>query len=388
MTMSNIFDFDASVSDGWAAFRDELTTCLTGLQADGSVRVTAPSSEVDGAGPAAVFTINDDDEVRCHLSPTILGQGRELSDDELSLLMALEWDSICEDECIVECSRDEAERVVLAATGVMQELWQVLHPSFLLTVEEQPAKPIQHTGFQPAGQTQLQDLVDASLERMTGSAPHKDDDGDITFTVNDETSWLCVDVNDPVIEMFTNLAVDVDDSAAASAAIMDFSRKWPDIKFVLVDSYVRVSIRMDATVFTDAVLRSTMTKWFEFLTEGSGDVAAVVTEARSAAEDADESLPAGLMCLLQLDDDDVGPLTTREIAAVCDFDRDAILHYIKVCEEQRFSWRSSIYDALERQDEEEAAACEHEEKAWAATTKSLRAALRFVVLSGRLDGVR
>ena len=386
--MSNIFDFDASVSDGWAAFRDELTTCLTGLHADGSVRVTAPNSEVDGAGPAAIFTITADDELRCHLSPTILGQGRELSDDELSLLMELEWDSISEDECIVERCRDEAEHVLLAATGVMQELWQVLHPSFLLTAEEQPAEPIQHTGFQPAGQSQLQDLVDAALKRMTGCAPRKDDDGDITFTVNHETSWLCVDVNDPVIEMFTNLAVDVDDSAAASQAIMDYSRKWPDIKFVLVDSYVRVSTRMDATVFTDAVLQSTLTKWFDFLTEGAGDVAAVVAEAHPPVEDTDEGLPAGLMCLLQLDDDDVGPLTTREIAAVCDFDRGAILRYIKVCEEQRFSWRSSIYDALERQDEEEAAACEHEEKAWAATTKSLRAALRFVVLSGRLDGVR
>lgn len=386
--MSNIFHFDASVSDGWAAFRDELTTCLPGLQADGSVRVTAPSSEVDGAGPAAVFTITADDEVRCHLSPTILGQERELSDDELSLLMALEWDSICEDECIVERSRDEAEHVVVAATGVMRELWQVLHPSFLLTVEEQPAEPTQHTGFQPTGQSQLQDLVDAALERITGCAPHKDDDGDITFAVNEETSWLCVDVNDPVIEMFTNLVVDVDDSVAASAAIMEFSRRWPDVKFVLIDSYVRVSIRMDATVFTDGVLRSTLTKWFDFLTEGSGEMAAVVAEAHPPVEDADEGLPAGLMCLLQLDDDDVGPLTTREIAAVCDFDRDAILHYIKACEEQRFSWRSSIYDALEREDEEEAAACEHEEQTWAATTKSLRAALRFVVLSGRLDGVR
>ena len=386
--MSNIFDFDASVSDGWAAFRDELTTCLTGLHADGSVRVTAPNSEVDGVGPTAVFTITADDEVRCHVSPTIPGQDRELSDNELSLLMELEWDSISEDECIVERCRDEAEHVVGAATGVMQELWQVLHPSFLMTLAEQPAEPIQHTGFEPAGQTQLQDLVDAALERMTGCAPRKDDDGDITFTVNDETSWLCVDVNDPVIEMFTNPAVDVDDSAAASAAIMNISRKWPDIKFVLIDSYVRVSIRTDATVFTDAVLQSTLTKWFDFLTEGAGDVAAVVAEAHPPVEDTDEGLPAGLMCLLQLDDDDVGPLTTREIAAVCDFDRGAILQYIKVCEEQRFSWRSSIYDALEREDEEEAAACEHEEKAWAATTKSLRAALRFGVLSGRLDGVR
>ena len=95
--MSNIFDFDASVSDGWAAFRDELTTCLTGLQADGLVRVTAPTSALEAISPAATFTVTADDEVRCHLSPTILGQGRELSDDELSLLMALEWDSICED---------------------------------------------------------------------------------------------------------------------------------------------------------------------------------------------------------------------------------------------------------------------------------------------------
>lgn len=388
VTMTNIFDFDASVSDGWATFRDELSTRLTGLPTDDSVQVTAPSSELDGTVPTATFTITSDDKVRCHISPTIPGQCRELSDDELSLLMALEWDSICEQECVVERSRDEVELVVLAATTAIQELWQVLHPSFLQTADEQPAEPVAYRGFQPSGQSQLQNLVDAALERMTGHAPHKDDDGDITFAVNDETSWLSVDANDPVIELFTNVAVEVRDSAAASAAIMDFSRKWPDIKFVLIDSYVRVSIRMDATVFTDAVLRSTLIKWFEFLTDGSADVASVVADAHPKVEETDEGLPAGLMCLLQLDDDDVGPLTTREIAAVCNFDRDSILRYIKVSQQQRFSWRSSISDALERDDDEEAAACEHEEKAWAATTKSLRAALRFVVLSGRLDEVK
>lgn len=120
-------------------------------------------------------------------------------------------------------------------------------------------------------------------------------------------------------------------------------------------------IRIDATVFTDAVLRSTLIKWFDFLTDGSGEASSIVAQAGVTVDEEDEPLPAGLMCLLQLEDEDVGPLTTREIAAVCDFDRDAILHYTKVSEEQRFSWRSSVYDSLEREDEEGAAACEHGE---------------------------
>ncbi len=386
--MSNIFDFDASVADGWAAFGDELAAQLTGLEASNSVRVTAPHAAQDGSGPSASFTITPTDEVRCRVGPTLLELDRDLDDHELQVLMDLGWDSITEDECVVERGRDEIEHVVQAATGLIQELWQVVHPTFLLTVEEQIAEPLEHIGFQVAGQSQLRDLVDAALERMTGSKPNKDDDGDITFTINDETTWLCVDPSDPVIAIFANLVVDVRDPAGASAALMDFSRKWPDIKFVLIDSCVRASIRMDATVFTDAVLRSTLIKWFDFLTDGSGEVASVVAKAGASVDEPDTALPAGLMCLLQLDDDDVGPLTTREIAAVCDFDRDVILHYIKVSEEQRFSWRSSIYDALEREDEEEAADCEHEEKAWMETVKSLREALRLVVLSSRLDEVR
>lgn len=385
--MSNIFDFDASVTDGWAAFADELATQLTTLQASDYVRVTAPNAALDGSGPSAYFTLTGDDEVRCRVGPTLLGADRDLDDYELQVLMDLGWDSISEDECVVERGRDEVDHVVQAASGLIQELWQVVHPTFLLAVEERRTEPIQHIGFQTSSQKQLQDLVDAALERMTGSMPNKDDDGDITFTVNDETSWLCVHPSDPIIEMFANLAVDVRDSAAACAALMGFSRQWPDIKFILIDSYVRVSTRMDATVFTDAVLRSTLIKWFDFLTDGSNEIASVVSPAGVTVDEEDEPLPAGLMCLLQLDDEDVGPLTTREIAEVCDFDRDAILHYIKVCEEQRFFWRSSVYDALEREDEEEAAACEHEEKAWMETVKSLRAALRLVVLSSRYDEV-
>ncbi|MCZ4552252.1 T3SS (YopN, CesT) and YbjN peptide-binding chaperone 1 [Gordonia rubripertincta] len=385
--MSNIFDFDASAADGWAAFRDELATRLTGLQASATVRVSAPNAALDGSGPAALFTVTDDDEVRCVLGPTLLGLAREIDDAELSLLMELEWDSICADECVVERPRDEIELVVNAATAVMQELWQVVHPTFLLTVHETPpSTPI--IAVQPTGQAHLRALVDDAVERMTGSAATKDDDGDITFTVNDETSWLCVDAADPVLEMFANLPVDVQDSTTASAALMTFSSTWPDIRFVLHESHVRVSIRMDATVFTDAVLRSTLIKWFDFLTEGSGEVAKVVARAAPDVEVTDGGLPAGLMVILQLDDTDHGPLSPHEIATICNFDRDDILQYLRVSEEQELSWRSSIYDALSREDEEEAAACEHEEKAWSATVKSLREALRLVVLTSRLDEVR
>ncbi|MBA4021690.1 MAG: hypothetical protein C0482_04950 [Gordonia sp.] len=385
--MSNIFDFDASAADGWAAFRDELTTRLTGLQASDTVRVSAPNAALEGSGPAALFTVTDDDEVRCVLGPTLLGLEREIDDAELSLLMELEWDSICEDECEVERPRDEIEVVVNAATTVMQELWQVVHPTFLLTVHETPpSTPI--IAVQPSGQSHLRALVDDAVERMTGSVPNKDDDGDIVFTVNEETSWLCVDAADPVLEMFANLAVDVQDSVRASAALMAYSSRWPDIRFVLNESHVRVSIRMDATVFTDAVLRSTLIKWFDFLTDGSGEVAKVVAQATPDVEVADEGLPAGLMVILQLDDTDHGPLSPHEIATICNFDRDDILQYLRVSEEQELSWRSSIYDALVREDEEEAAACEHEEKAWSATVKSLREALRLVVLTSRLDEVR
>ncbi|WP_207843001.1 T3SS (YopN, CesT) and YbjN peptide-binding chaperone 1 [Williamsia soli] len=385
--MSNIFDFDASAADGWAAFRDELATRLTGLQALDTVRVSAADATLDGSGPAALFTVTDDDEVRCVLGPTLLAQDREIDDDELSLLMELEWDSICEDECEVERPRDEIELVVNAATVVMQELWQVVHPSFLLTVHETPA-PAPVVAVKPTGQSHLRDLVDAALERMTGSTPNKDDDGDVVFTVNGETSWLCVDSGDPTIEMFTNLAVEVRDSAAASEALMAYSCKWPDIKFVLHDGHVRVAIRMDATVFADAVLRSTLIKWFDFLTDGSGEIKEVVAEAGAAVDGSGDTLPAGLMVILQLDDTEHGRLSPHEIATICEFDRDAILQYLRVSEEQELSWRSSIYDALSREDEEEAAACEHEEKAWSTTVKSLREALRLVVLTSRLDEVR
>lgn len=183
--MSNIFDLDASVTDGWAAFADELATQLTTLQASDYVRVTAPNAALDGTGPSAYFTLTADDEVRCRVGPTLLGVDRDLDDYELQVLMDLGWDSISEDECVVERGRDEVDNVVQAASGVIQELWQVVHPTFLLTVEERRTQSIEHIGFQTSNQKQLQDLVDAALERMTGSTPNKDDAGDVTLTVND-----------------------------------------------------------------------------------------------------------------------------------------------------------------------------------------------------------
>ncbi|PXW31263.1 UNVERIFIED_CONTAM: hypothetical protein DES50_10529 [Williamsia faeni] len=62
---------------------------LIELQISGSVRVTAPNAALNGSGPSAFFTITVDDEVRCHVGPTLLGLDRDIDDDELQLLMDL-----------------------------------------------------------------------------------------------------------------------------------------------------------------------------------------------------------------------------------------------------------------------------------------------------------
>lgn len=101
-------------------------------------------------------------------------------------------------------------------------------------------------------------------------------------------------------------------------------------------------------------------------------------EAALPENDSEPDLPGGLLTLLQLDPNGVGALDAGEVADVCDRDRDTILEYIRISEEQVIGWRSDDADAAVDEDEREA--CEHEAAGWQQTVDALRAALRLITL--------
>ena len=98
------------------------------------------------------------------------------------------------------------------------------------------------------------------------------------------------------------------------------------------------------------------------------------------ASAADDGLPPELLTLLHLDPNGTGDVTPELAADIFHHDRDLILDFIRQSEEQTISWRQSAERAeAKADDDDEAAVCDGERRAWQQTVDLLRAALRVVV---------
>lgn len=103
------------------------------------------------------------------------------------------------------------------------------------------------------------------------------------------------------------------------------------------------------------------------------------TEEPATDDDSHSELPSELLTLLQLDPHGDGTVSAELAADVCGRDRDRILRFIRICEEQSIEWREAGRDASVKADVGDAEASFHESAAWDKTTSLLRAALRVVV---------
>lgn len=102
-------------------------------------------------------------------------------------------------------------------------------------------------------------------------------------------------------------------------------------------------------------------------------------EEPGADEEPDGELPPALLTLLQLDPHGDGTVSPELAADVCGRDRDRILSFIRICEEQAAAWRKAGRDASVKADVGDAEVSFHESTAWDKSTSLLRAALRVVV---------
>ncbi|WP_241387375.1 T3SS (YopN, CesT) and YbjN peptide-binding chaperone 1 [Rhodococcus sp. CH91] len=125
---------------------------------------------------------------------------------------------------------------------------------------------------------------------------------------------------------------------------------------------------------------------YSMSTEGRTRYRAIFSEVEKAATEPtsseDDLLPPALQALIHLDDDGTGTLDPHHVAHVCGHDRDAILAYLRIVQEQEIDWRSGADEATADGDEEEAAAQNHEADGWANTYRHLRSALEVTVLPG------
>ncbi|EFQ84260.1 hypothetical protein HMPREF0063_10976 [Aeromicrobium marinum DSM 15272] len=253
---------DDAVETAWRAFRRALADGLAaGRDSDVELR---PEAEVDctvlqitrGDDGLELWWRGDDDVEE----PYDL-DGRA---DLVLLDLGFEWLS---DTSVLIVPEREVDRLAHAASVVLRDLWQVVHPAFVQVTgldlglggmpepdAEEPALP---AIVRPSTMADLTYWVDLALGEEFGHPPHKNRDGHIPVRGEDGAAvWITVRSRRSV-EVWTILATEVG-FGKAHRAVDRLSRRHPQVRFFLDADTLIASASVSAQPFVPEQLVGAM----------------------------------------------------------------------------------------------------------------------------------
>ncbi|MGH1564677.1 T3SS (YopN, CesT) and YbjN peptide-binding chaperone 1 [Mumia sp. DW29H23] len=280
----------------------------------------------------------------------------------------------------------------------------------------------------PRDRDHLAELVDDALTSVFGHAPTKNDDGDIPVRTAAARIYVRVPDDEPAVDLFGSVVLDVRDREAAAREVGILNRDTRYVTFVLRGDQVTARVHVPASPFVPSHLRDLLSVTLDVVADATDDLVARTggrravdvidleadlvadagadapadareeQESEEASEDGPgrvpldrtevravddaEDLRPELLTLIQLDAAGEGEIEPEVAAAICHYDVDLILGFLRDCEKQSIAWHSSAERAEFAGDPEEAEVCLDEAAAWQVTSALLRSALRVVVASG------
>jgi hypothetical protein len=288
------------------------------------------------------------------------------------------------------------DKFAAAIVTEIRRTWNVPHPSFLAgQVEESPrdvqysvdpsSRPVQST------ESQLADSVEAAVRAVPDVDVHASGDGSYRITMGSVAAYLYVASSDEV-RIHAPIVERIAGRTRAAEVVADLNRRYPRLKFLLVEDRVHAALSIDANPFLPQHAVNTITRLAAFVggvddafAENLGGVVAAARLAHSDEADTteaitevavDEDVPGQLMTLLEIDAQSGGAVDAEDVVAVCGADRAKITSYETFCSEQAQSWRDYAQEALQRDESQTAAECEAEAVPWDRIVRALRQALR------------
>lgn len=285
-----------------------------------------------------------------------------------------------------------------AATIVteIRQTWNVPHPSFLSCPVEKSHRDAQDcvdtsSRTSHSTESQLADFVEAAVLAVPDVDVHASGDGSYCITMGSVEAYLYVASSDEV-RIHAPIVERIAGRTRAAEVVADLNRRYPRLKFLLVEDRVHAALSIDADPFSAQHAVNAISRLAAFVTgvddtfaENLGGVVAAARLAHAVEADTtegisevadDEDVPGQLMTLLEIDAQSGGAVDAEDVVAVCGADRAKITSYVTFCAEQAQSWRDYAQEALQRDEPHTAAECEAEAIPWDRIVRALRQALR------------
>lgn len=414
------FDLDRSAGRAWSIFQQRLADHLAGMPDDQTLLLASQSGLDDdpdaGSAPYVLFKARGGTMLRAEaVSNAYLDRTYALDEAGAQRMAALGWrpptytpreepDSGSANYWL-DVQRKEGDRVAAMTTRAFREVWSIAHPVFLRVEPVGRTDPAPDLGIAAAAVEQVADelpeavtprdddhlraLVERVLTERFGEEPMKDSDGDIPLRSGSALVFVQVPTGLSVVTLFAPLVRDISGRTRAAEVVADLNRRWPLVKFMLVEDQVVALVQLAAEPFVPRHL-STMLEMLAKVADRLDNVLAERLDGRLAfpldvearrvetvpAAHGDDSWSDELMTLLHADVGEQGEVTVPEVLALYGGDRRRLLRDIKITSEQEISWRQSAAEATAAGERAVAVACAEESASWESTVETLRRALR------------
>ncbi|AKE89480.1 hypothetical protein RAJCM14343_0581 [Rhodococcus aetherivorans] len=416
--------FDRDVDRSWSEFRARLADHVASMcDGDGLLLEPLVEEESGPAGPCVQFYAWGAGQVRCEVpSNAHLGGDRRLRPADEALLAELGWREPSrgpedpEDGGSPAYWMDRpaawADQLAAVAVTALRRVWGVPHPLFLRTetfgagraaafdlpapAEETPPPAALPLAVETAGEEHVRELIESTLRERIGDVPLWDEDGDLALRVAGLLVFVGVGPHERTVDVFAPIVHNITGRTRAAEVVADLNRRWPHLKFVLVEDRVAVAAHLPASPFVPAHLLTTLdhvAQFLEGLDEAFGTrlggellhetdhdgVPPPPDELPPWTTDSEEDLPPTLLALRDLHLDGRAEVETRTVARMAGDEPDQLLRFLRMSVDAQVCWQAEAMGRAAAGDGAGIARAEAKAQEWELTCRSLTAAMRLLV---------
>lgn len=416
--------FDRDVDLAWREFRAHLADHVAEMR-DGDGLVLEPLAEesTGPAGPCVQFYAWGDEQVRCEVpSNTHLSDNRRLRPDDEALLLAmgLQAPSRGADDpedggspaFWIDRSSLWADQLAELAVRALREVWGAPHPLFLRSetfgagrtpVFEPPAPreeagPPVHTqlAVEPTGEEHIRELIESTVQDRIGEVPAWDEDGDLILRIAGVLVFVGVGPGGATVDLFAPIVHSITGRTRASEVVSDLNRRWPHLKFVLVDDRVAVVNHLPAWPFVPAHLVSALDGLAQFLETVDTQFASHLGGMLLREHDHDHEcvpesfedppwtpegegdLPEALLALRDFHLDGRSDIPVKTVAAIGDWKAEQLQQFLDLSTEQHVGWTNESLERAITGNDDGVVEADAKALEWELTSRALLAALKFL----------
>ncbi|WP_241387176.1 T3SS (YopN, CesT) and YbjN peptide-binding chaperone 1 [Rhodococcus sp. CH91] len=428
--------FDQDVDTAWRGFRTRLADHVAAMS-NGDGLVLEPHTDEAGgpAGPCVQFYAWGEDLVRCEVpSNAHLAPDRHLTEvDEAMLLeLGLQAPSRGPDDpedggspaFWIDRPGSWADQLAEIAVRALRSVWGVPHPLFLRAetfgtdrpvadLVSFPAPPLPGEARSrgtsaplavvPAGDDHIRELIESTLHERIDEVPAWDEDGDLVLRIAGVLVFVGVGPGGGTVDLFAPIVHSITGRTRAAEICVDLNRRWPHLKFVLIDDRLAIVDHVPASPFAPAHLLGAIDTITQFLESLDGSFAAHLggsllcdhgfgsgegspessSEPPWAADvsqlpDAEEDLPIALLAVRDFHLDGQSDVAASTVAAIGDRNAEQLRRFLTISTELQVWWDGESRTRAKALDTNGAQEARARALEWELTSRSLSEALDFL----------